>query len=671
MNAAQFLADGAGFQRYGSLQQSCPLSKTRRETRQIPPPEKLNNVWGPMPQASPFPGCIFIGFSTGHNSGRNRGTFVRNIRNFSIIAHIDHGKSTIADRFLELTNTVAKNKMQEQVLDDMELERERGITIKSHPIRMAYTARDGQRYVLNMIDTPGHVDFGYEVSRSLAACEGALLVVDATQGIEAQTLTNAYLAVENDLQIIPVLNKVDLPSAHPDELAQQVGDLLGVDPASVLRCSAKTGEGIGDLIEHIITDISPPQSNPDAPLRALIFDSIFDSFRGAVAYVRVVDGTLRQRDIIRMVNTGREYEVGEVGFLRLGRQRTESLDAGQVGYVIATIRSVSELRIGDTITTKVGGATEPVPGYREVKPMVFSGLYPIDKDDYADLRAALEKLQLNDPAFTFEPETSTALGFGFRAGFLGLLHMEVVQERLSREYNVEIIATVPNVRYRVGLRQGDEIVVDSPTKFPELQEIDKILEPISKVQLITPSDYVGPIMKLCEEKRGKLGNMEYLDPTRVCLHYEVPLSELIIDFFDRLKSCSRGYASMDYELGGYREANLVKLDILINGSPVDAFSAIIHRDNAYTFGQAITSKLKELIPRQMYEVAIQAAIGTRIIARTTVKAFRKDVTAKCYGGEISRKRKLLEKQKEGKKRMKQVGNVEIPQEAFLAVLNRE
>ncbi len=596
---------------------------------------------------------------------------MQNIRNFSIVAHIDHGKSTLADRFLELTNSVAKNKMQEQVLDDMDLERERGITIKSHPIRMDYVAHDGRSYVLNMIDTPGHVDFGYEVSRSLAACEGALLVVDATQGIEAQTLTNAYLAVENDLHIIPVLNKVDLPSAHPDELAQQIGDLLGVEPSSVLRCSAKTGEGVEQILEHIITDIPPPKGKAEAPLRALIFDSIYDSFRGAVAYVRVVDGALRQRDIIRMFRTGFEYEVSELGFLRLGRHRTELLGPGEVGYVIATIRSVSELRIGDTITTKTAGATEPVAGYREVKPMVFSGVYPIDKDEYADLRTALEKLQLNDPAFTFEPETSTALGFGFRAGFLGLLHMEVVQERLAREYDVDIIATVPNVRYRVGLRHGEEITVDSPTKFPEIQEIDTILEPISKVQIITPSEFVGPIMKLCEEKRGKMGNMEYLDPTRVCLHYEIPLSELIIDFFDRLKSCSRGYASMDYEVGGYREANLVKLDILINGSPVDAFSAIVHRDNAYGFGQSITSKLKQLIPRQMFEVAIQAAIGTRVVARTTVKAFRKDVTAKCYGGDITRKRKLLEKQKEGKRRMKQVGNVEIPQEAFLAVLNRE
>ncbi|MBD3242868.1 MAG: elongation factor 4 [Chitinivibrionales bacterium] len=592
-------------------------------------------------------------------------------RNFSIIAHIDHGKSTLADRMLELTETVSKNKMQDQILDDMDLERERGITIKSHPIRMEYRARDGQLYLLNMIDTPGHVDFGYEVSRSLAACEGALLVVDAAQGIEAQTLTNVYQALEHDLHIIPVLNKIDLPSARPDEIAQQIADLLGVDSATIVRCSAKTGEGVPELMERIVDEVPPPRSAPDEPLRALIFDSVYDSFRGAVAYVRVFDGTLNPRDIVRMFNTGREYEIAEVGFFRLTKVRTDKLGPGSVGYVIANIRDTAELRIGDTITTKHNGASEPIPGYREVKPMVFSGLYPVDKDDYEDLRSALEKLQLNDPAFTFEPETSSALGFGFRAGFLGLLHMEIVQERLSREYGVHIIATVPNVQYRITLRTGDEMVVDSPAKFPVQQEIESVCEPICKVQVITPSDYVGAIMKLCEEKRGRMATMEYLEPTRVCLHYEVPLSELIIDFFDRLKSCSRGYASMDYELGGYRKDDLIKLDILINGSPVDAFSAIVHRDNAYGFGQDITSRLKGLIPRQMYEVAIQAAIGTRIIARTTVKAFRKDVTAKCYGGDITRKRKLLEKQKEGKKRMKAVGNVEIPQEAFLAVLNRE
>lgn len=593
------------------------------------------------------------------------------IRNFSIIAHIDHGKSTLADRFLESTQTIDKQKMLAQVLDDMDLERERGITIKSHPIRMRYRAKDGQEYILNLIDTPGHVDFSYEVSKALAACEGALLVVDATQGIEAQTLTNVYLALENDLEIIPVLNKIDLPSSHPERVTQQVVDLLGVDPSTILHCSAKTGEGTGAILEAIVNKIPPPKGDNSKPLRALVFNSIYDSFRGAVAYVRIVDGVLRKGTPIRFLANDSEYEVDEVGHFRLQRFATDELRVGDVGYVIASIKTIADIRIGDTITTLEKGATEPLPGYREVKPMVFSGLYPVNKDDYDDLRTALEKLQLNDGSVVYEPETSTALGFGFRAGFSGLLHMEVVQERLSREYDVEIIATLPNVEYQVTLSSGETVFVESPAKLPPPQEIEAILEPITYVRIVTPTDHVGIIMKLCEDKRGNLSNMEYLETTRVCLHYEIPLAEVIIDFFDKLKSCSRGYASMDYEIKGYRKEDLVKVDVMINKAPVDAFSSIVHRDKSYTYGQMITSKLKDLIPRQMFEVAIQAAIGSRIIARTTVKAFRKDVTSKCYGGDISRKRKLLEKQKEGKRRMKQVGNVEIPQEAFLAVLTRE
>jgi len=593
------------------------------------------------------------------------------IRNFCIIAHIDHGKSTLADRFLEITGTISKLKMQAQVLDDMDLERERGITIKSHPIRMMYTASNREIYQFNLIDTPGHVDFSYEVSRSLAACEGAILVVDATQGIEAQTLTNIFLALDNDLSIIPVLNKVDLPSAHPEEIRKQVSDLLGVDPSTILACSAKTGEGVAPILERVITDVPPPSGSESNPLKALVFDSKFDAFRGAIAYVRVVDGTLKKGDKIQFLSTGRDYDVDEIGYFRMGRVPVDALYPGEVGYVIANIRTTSDIKTGDTITTRLNGATEPIAGFKEVKPMVFSGIYPVDKADYEDLRSALEKLQLNDSSLSYEPETSAALGFGFRAGFLGLLHMEIVQERLFREFNVNIITTVPNVRYVVTLKTGDEVIVESPAKMPSVQEIDHIKEPVSKIQIITPTDYVGAIMKLCEEKRGKLITMEYLETTRVCIHYKVPLSEMIIDFFDRLKSLSKGYASMDYELDGYVQDSLVKLDILINGTPVDAFSTIVHKDNAYHYGLAITSKLKELIPRQQFEVAIQAAIGSKVIARTTVKAFRKDVTAKCYGGDITRKRKLLEKQKEGKKRMKQIGNVEIPQEAFLAVLSRE
>jgi GTP-binding protein LepA len=593
------------------------------------------------------------------------------IRNFCIIAHIDHGKSTLADRLLELTGTISKEKMQDQVLDDMDLERERGITIKSHPIRMSYKSASGETYQFNLIDTPGHVDFSYEVSRSLAACEGAVLVVDASQGIEAQTLTNIYLALDNDLAIIPVINKVDLPSARPEEVKHQVAELLGVDQSTMISCSAKTGMGVAPVLERVIADFPAPRGDREKPLKALIFDSKYDDFRGAVAYIRVFDGEIKKGDSIRFMTTGIEYQADEIGFFRMGRMPLDKLSAGEVGYLIANIRTLSDIKIGDTVTSRLYGATEPVAGYREVKPMVFSGIYPIDKADYENLRSALEKLRLNDSSLTYEPETSSALGFGFRAGFLGLLHMEIVQERLSREFNVNIITTVPNVKYRVMLKSGDERFIESPAKMPAIQEIDYICEPLVKIQIITPTEFVGAIMKLCEEKRGKMLPMEYLEPTRACLHYRVPLAEMIIDFFDKLKGCSRGYASMDYEFDGYERDNLIKLDILINGTPVDAFSSIIHRDKSYTFGQAITSKLKELIPRQMFEVAVQAAIGSKVIARTTVKPFRKDVTSKCYGGDITRKRKLLEKQKEGKRRMKQIGNVEIPQEAFLAVLGRE
>ena len=593
------------------------------------------------------------------------------IRNFCIIAHIDHGKSTLADRFLELTGTVAKDRMQDQILDDMDLERERGITIKSHPVRMNYRAKNGADYCFNLIDTPGHVDFSYEVSRSLAACEGAVLVVDASQGIEAQTLTNVYLALDNDLEILPVMNKIDLPSAHPDDVARQIADLLGIEAAGILKCSAKSGEGVDAILERIVERVPPPAGTPDAPLKALIFDSKFDSFRGAVAYVRVFEGQMKARDMVRFLNNSSDHEVMEVGYFRLGRVPEDVITPGQVGYVIANIKTVSDIRIGDTITLKNNGTDSPVPGYKEVKPMVFSGIYPVDKDDYENLRSSLEKLTLNDSSLTYVPETSEALGFGFRAGFLGLLHMEVVQERLFREYNVNIITTVPNVRYRILTRNKEELYIESPAKLPPPNYLESVSEPVDKVQIITPTEFVGVIMKLCEDKRGIMGNLEYLEPTRVCMHYKIPLSEIIIDFFDTLKSISKGYASMDYEFDSFQENDLVKLDILINGAPVDAFSSIIHKEKSYAYGQMITSKLKELIPRQQYEVAIQAAIGGRIIARTTVKAYRKDVTAKCYGGDITRKRKLLEKQKEGKKRMKQVGNVEIPQEAFLAILSRE
>ncbi len=595
----------------------------------------------------------------------------RRIRNFCIIAHIDHGKSTLADRLLERTGTVDSRSMQAQVLDSMDLERERGITIKSHAIRMNYRAQDGETYVLNLIDTPGHVDFTYEVSRALKACEGAILVVDAAQGIEAQTLSNLFLAMEADLEIIPVMNKVDLPSAHPDAVAASIENLIGEPAENVLRISAKTGVGVDDLLEAIVRRIPAPAANQDAPLRALIFDSVFNTYRGSIVYARVFDGALRRGDRMRFMANGKEYDAEEIGTLRLTMQPCDELRAGEVGYVIGSVKDVHDTRVGDTITTARGGASEPISGFREVKPMVFSGVYPTDADRFEDLRASLDKLQLNDASLTYEPETSAALGFGFRVGFLGLLHMEIVQERLDREFNLDIITTVPNVRYRVQKTDDEWIDVDNPSKMPDPGRITAIHEPYVKAEIITPTEYIGNLMQLCQDRRGTYVNTQYLDTERVNLEYHLPLAEIVFDFYDKLKSVSRGYASLDYEFIDFRESHLVKLDILINGDPVDAFSTIVHRDKAYDMGRRLTRKLRDLIPRQMFEVALQASIGTRVIARETVKAMRKDVTAKCYGGDISRKRKLLEKQKEGKKRMKQVGRVELPQEAFLAVLSME
>jgi GTP-binding protein LepA len=589
-------------------------------------------------------------------------------RNFSIIAHIDHGKSTLADRLLEQTQTVSARRMHAQVLDSMDLEQERGITIKSHAVRMKYTARDGHTYLLNLIDTPGHVDFTYEVSRSLAACEGALLVVDASQGIEAQTLSNLFLALDHNLEIVPLVNKIDLPAAQPDATAERIAELIGCRPEEVLHISAKQGIGIPAVLEAIVARIPAPSGRADAPLRAMIFDSVFDSYRGAIPYVRVVDGKLRKGDEIRFFAHPRRYEVDEVGHLQLRRVPATELSAGDVGYVIANIRQVADTRVGDTLTHDREPATAPVAGFRDVKPMVFSGLYPTNSDNYTDLRDALEKLRLNDAALVFQPETSAALGFGFRCGFLGLLHMEIVQERLSREFQLEIITTVPNVEYWVFTKGGSKVEVDGPAQLPPPMEIDHIQEPYVNAQIILPTEYIGNIMKLCLDRRGLYRTTEYPDPQRATLHYDLPLAEIIFDFYDRLKSLSRGYASLDYEFAEYREGRLVKLDILINGESVDALSALVHADHAYAWGQKITSKLSELIPRQMFEVVIQAAIGSRVIARSTVRALRKNVTAKCYGGDVTRKRKLLERQKEGKRRMKQVGAVEIPQEAFLAVL---
>lgn len=593
-------------------------------------------------------------------------------RNFCIIAHIDHGKSTLADRLLEFTGRVSEREMvTNQILDDNPLEQERGITIKLHAIQMNYQADDGNEYILNLIDTPGHVDFTYEVSRSLAACEGALLVVDATQGIEAQTISNLYLAIGNDLEIIPVINKIDLPSAQTtlSDVKHQVMELLGSKDDELIYASAKTGIGIKDILEAIVNRIPSPKGNPNAPLKALIYDSIYDSYRGVIVNVRVFDGTLRESEKVLFMMTGKVYETEEVGILYMTRQRTKVLQAGNVGYFTASIRDLHDTKVGDTVTLDKNRCVDAIEGFKVVKPMVFSGIYPADADDFEDLRESLSKLVLNDSAITFEPESSSALGFGFRCGFLGLLHMEIVQERLEREFNQTIVTTVPNVRYKVIKTNGTEIYIENPAELPKLPEIVEIQEPFIKAQTLTPNEFVGNIMKLCMDRRGVITNQTYLSQTRVDLHWELPLAEVVFDFYDKLKSISRGYASLDYEFLEYRKGDLVKLDILLNGDPVDALSSIVHRSKAYDWGKKLCDKLKELIPRQMFEVVIQASIGAKIIARSSVKPLRKNVTAKCYGGDISRKRKLLEKQKEGKKRMKQVGNIEIPQEAFLAVLS--
>lgn len=593
------------------------------------------------------------------------------IRNFSIIAHIDHGKSTLADRLIEYTGTLTKREMEEQICDSMDLERERGITIKAQAVRSIYHARDGQDYMLNFIDTPGHVDFTYEVSRALAACEGALLVIDATQGIEAQTLANVYLALDNDLEIIPVINKIDLPSADPDHVKREIEDVIGIDASDAILCSAKTGLGIEDVLEAIVERVPAPQGEQDAPLKALVFDSKFDAYKGVVLYVRVMEGCLRKGMKIRMMATGAEFEVTEVGYFKPGIVSVDSLDAGHVGFFAASIKNVRDARVGDTVTGVANPADKPLSGYRKATPMVYCGLYPVENSDYDNLRDSLEKLQLNDASLVFEPETSTALGFGFRCGFLGLLHMDVIKERLEREYNLSLITTAPNVIYQVFRTNGDVELVDNPSMFPDPTVIDHVEEPFVAATIIVPKDYVGAVMELSQEKRGEYDNMTYLDDTRVMIHYALPLSEIIYDYFDRLKSATRGYASLDYELSGYRYSDLVKLDILLNGDPVDALSAIVHKESASVRGRQLVEKLRSLIPRQMFEIPVQAAIGNKIVARENVRAMRKDVLAKCYGGDISRKRKLLEKQKEGKKRMKQVGSVELPQEAFMAVLKMD
>ena len=594
-----------------------------------------------------------------------------NIRNFCIIAHIDHGKSTLADCLLERTGTITEREAKDQILDDLELERERGITIKSHAIQMKYKAKDRKDYILNLIDTPGHVDFTYEVSRSLAACEGALLVVDAAQGVEAQTISNLYLAIDAGLEIIPVLNKIDLPSAEVEKVKGQIIDLIGCRPEEILLVSAKAKLGIDEVLEGVVKKIPSPKGDPDAPLQALIFDSVFDAYRGAIAYIRLINGTLKTNDKIKFFVTDKEWEAEEIGILGLKKIKTDELSAGNVGYLIAGIKDVHDTKVGDTVTHTKGGVKEPLPGYKAVKPMVYSGLYPTDSEEFENLRDALEKFRLNDSALIYQPETSAALGFGFRCGFLGLLHMEIVQERLLREYNQSIITTLPNVEYYVFKNDGEKVVVDNPALMPPVGEIDYVEEPYVKAQIVVPSEYVGNIMKLAMDKRGEYKNTTYIDPTRADIQFELPLSEIIFDFYDKLKSMTRGYASLDYDFTGYRESDLVRLDILLNSEPVDALSMIVHRDKAYDWGRKVCSKLKDLIPRQMFEISIQAAIGTKVISKSVVKALRKNVLAKCYGGDITRKRKLLEKQKEGKKRMKQVGNVEIPQEAFLAVLQIE
>jgi GTP-binding protein LepA len=598
---------------------------------------------------------------------------MKHIRNFCIVAHIDHGKSTLADRLLEQTGTIAMRNMTKQVLDDMELEQERGITIKLHAIQMKYKARSGEDYVLNLIDTPGHVDFTYEVSRSLAACEGAILVVDATQGVEAQTISNLYLAIDAGLEIIPFINKIDLPSAKTmiDTVKKQVIDLIGCTEEEILLGSAKSGLGTDDVLEAIVRRVPHPQGDPNAPLRALIFDSVFDEYRGAIAYIRVVDGTIREKDMIRFFSNGKEFQAEDIGVFEMHRKRVGALLSGDVGYVIANVKDVHDTKVGDTIMNAEHPALEPLPGYKEVKPMVFSGMYPSNSDNFGELRDALEKLKINDASLIFEPETSLALGFGFRCGFLGLLHMEIIRERLEREYNQSLINTVPNVEYKVIKTDGKIALVDNPAFMPPAGSIERVEEPFIKAQIIAPTEYIGTIMKLCMDRRGLHKNTTYLTPERADIQFELPLAEIIFDFYDKLKSVSRGYASFDYDLLDYRESDLVKLDILLNGEPVDALSTIVHRAKAYEWGKKLCSKLRELIPRQMFEVAIQAAIGSKVVARETLSAIRKNVLAKCYGGDISRKRKLLEKQKEGKKRMKQVGRVEVPQEAFLAVLSME
>lgn len=591
---------------------------------------------------------------------------MKNTRNFCIIAHIDHGKSTLADRLLQTTNTVTERESQDQLLDDMDLERERGITIKSHAIQMAYNF-EGEDYTLNLIDTPGHVDFSYEVSRSIAACEGALLIVDATQGIQAQTISNLYLALDNDLEIIPVLNKMDLPSAMPDEVSDQIVDLIGCEYEDIIPASGKTGKGVEDILKAVIEKVPAPTGDADAPLQAMIFDSVFNSFRGIIGYIRLYNGTLKKKDLVKFISTDKEHYADEIGVLKLNQEPTNELKAGDVGYIISGIKEAREVKVGDTITT-VANPAEAVTGFEDVKPMVFAGVYPVETDEYEDLRDAMEKLQLNDASLTYEPETSAALGFGFRCGFLGMLHMEIIQERLEREFNLNVITTVPNVSYIAHTRKEETYTVMNPSEFPDPSILEYVEEPYISAQIITKSEFIGSIMTLCIEKRGMLQSQNYLTADRVEIIFHMPLGEIVFDFYDRLKTVSKGYASFDYHPIGYQRSNLVKLDILLNGDNVDALSALIHRDNAYTLGKKICVKLKELIPRQQFDIAIQSAIGAKIVSRETVKAVRKDVTAKCYGGDISRKRKLLEKQKKGKKRMRQVGNVEIPQSAFMAVL---
>jgi GTP-binding protein LepA len=593
------------------------------------------------------------------------------IRNFSIIAHIDHGKSTLADRILEKTNALTSREMKDQLLDSMDLERERGITIKLNAVQLKYKAKDGEEYIFHLIDTPGHVDFTYEVSRSLAACEGAVLVVDAAQGIEAQTLANVYLALDNDLEILPVINKIDLPSADPERVRGEIEDVIGLDASDAVLASAKAGIGIEEILEQVVQKVPAPTGDPEAPLKALIFDSLYDAYRGVVAYIRVVEGTVKVGDKVKMMATGKEFEVNEVGVFTPKATMLNELTVGDVGFLSASIKNVGDTRVGDTITNAKNGAKEALPGYRKLNPMVYCGLYPIDTAKFNDLREALEKLQLNDSSLQFEPETSQALGFGFRCGFLGLLHMEIIQERIEREFKIDLITTAPSVIYHVHMTDGSEIKVDNPSDLPDPQKIDRVEEPYVKATMMAPNDYVGTIMELCQQKRGIFVTMEYLAENRVSIIYEMPLAEIVYDFFDQLKSSTRGYASFDYELIGYKPSSLVKMDILLNAEKVDALSFIVHKDFAYERGKIIVEKLKELIPRQQFEVPIQAAVGQKIIARSTIKAMRKNVLAKCYGGDISRKRKLLEKQKEGKKRMKQVGSVEVPQEAFMAVLKMD